>query len=110
MLRRMTAVVALTLLVGLATTAPARAADSSVTTILVGEMCGGCVKRITAKLEPMDDVAKIHCDVKTNRVAVLPVKGRTLSPRGLWAALDEIGKTPKKLSGPSGTFTSKPSK
>ncbi len=114
MLRRMTVVSTVALVLGLASlpgmtkTTTAQAADSAVTTITVGEMCGGCVKRITAKLEPMEDVAKIRCDVKTNRVAVLPKQGRVLSPRALWEALDEIGKTPKKLSGPSGTFTSKP--
>ena len=110
MLRRVSAVttLALALLLSLAMMAASQAAESTVTTITVGEMCGGCVKVITAKLQPMPDVAKVQCDVKTKRVYVLPAQGRVLSPRVLWEAMDEIGKTPTKLAGPSGTFTSKP--
>lgn len=108
MLRRISAVLTLALLFGLANAATVKAAESTVTTITVGEMCGGCVKAITAKLQPMSGVAKVQCDVKTKRVYILPVQGQVLSPRVLWEAMDEIGKTPTKLAGPSGTFTSKP--
>ncbi|MEX0715635.1 MAG: heavy-metal-associated domain-containing protein [Planctomycetaceae bacterium] len=78
------------------------------TTITVGEMCNGCVKRITAKLEPMEAVGAVRCDIPTKTVTVDPAKGRNLSPRALWEAMEAIGKTPQKLAGPSGTFTSKP--
>ncbi|MGH7126971.1 MAG: heavy-metal-associated domain-containing protein [Planctomycetaceae bacterium] len=84
------------------------AAESTKTVITVGEMCGGCVKRITAKLEPMPGIADVRCDIETKRVFVTPEKDVALSPRGLWEAMESIGKTPKRLTGPSGTFTSKP--
>lgn len=87
----------------------AKTAKKTVTTMTVtGEMCGGCVKKITAKLQPMSGVARVQCDIKTKTVHVTPQRGRTLSPRKLWEAMEEIGKTPAKLSGPSGTFTKKP--
>ena len=108
MLRRSSAVTSLALFLALAMIATAHAAESTLTTITVGEMCGGCVKAITAKLQPLADVAKVQCDIKTKRVYILPAQGRVLSPRVLWEAMDEIGKTPTKLAGPSGTFTSKP--
>jgi copper chaperone CopZ len=92
-------------------TAPAAAAEKPATTetvITVGEMCAGCVKRIEAKLKPVDAIAKVHCDVQRNTVTVLPKAGVKLSPRWLWEAMESIGKTPKRLAGPSGTFTEKP--
>lgn len=78
------------------------------TAITVDEMCWACARRITRKLEPMESVGKIECCSKTNRVFVLPKENHSLSPRRLWESLEEIGKSPKKLVGPAGTFTSKP--
>lgn len=80
------------------------------TVMTVKEMCGGCVKKITKHLQPMEGIAAIQCDIKAKTVKVTPKGGHTLSPKGLWTAMDEIGKTPTKLVGPSGTFTSKPKK
>ena len=107
--------VALLALFALGTAAVAHAAGPAAKTNntaipIAGEMCGGCVKRITAALEKMPDINDIKCDVKTKTVTVIPKKGKTLSPRALWEELEEIGKTPTKLVGPSGTFTSKPKK
>ena len=93
----------------IAATNTAEAAKTKVTTMVVaGEICGGCVKKITAKLKPMSGVAKVKCDIKTKTVSVTPRRGKTLSPRKLWEAMESIGKTPAKLTGPSGTFTKKP--
>ena len=78
------------------------------TVMTVGEMCGGCVKKIEKKLEPMEGVAAVRCDIKSQTVTVLPEPKTTLSPKTLWEAMESIGKTPKKLVGPSGTFTTKP--
>lgn len=78
------------------------------TTMTVTEMCGGCVKKITKHLQPLAGIASIECDIKTKTVKVTPKAGVTLSPKMLWTEMDEIGKTPTKLVGPSGTFTSKP--
>lgn len=89
----------------------AQAADSSDNTVItVGEMCGGCVKKITKKLKAMDGVASVNCDIKSKTTTVVPKDGVVFSPRTLWEAMDEIGKSPLKLKGPSGEFTSKPEK
>jgi copper chaperone CopZ len=85
------------------------AADNPVATVMtVKEMCGGCVKKITKHLQPMKGIASIQCDIKSKTVKVIPKSGHTLSPKVLWTEMDDIGKTPTKLVGPSGTFTSKP--
>lgn len=78
------------------------------TVMTVKEMCGGCVKKITKHLQPLEGIASIECDIKTKTVKVTPKAGVTLSPKLLWTEMDEIGKTPTKLVGPSGTFNSKP--
>ena len=78
------------------------------TTMTVGEMCGGCVTSITAKLKPMPGVADVACDIPKKTVTVTPAAGKTLSPRALWEAMEAIGKTPKSLVGPNGKFESKP--
>ena len=89
--------------------AQAFAAERATTTVMtVSEMCGGCVQKITGKLETIPGVATISCDVKSKSVTVTHAAGTSLSARTLWVAMEEIGKTPKKLAGPEGTFTSKP--
>jgi copper chaperone CopZ len=81
---------------------------STQTVVTVREMCGGCVKQITARLNTFPGIAKVECNIKTKSVTITPKPDVSLSPKSLWEALDEIGKTPVKLSGPGGTFTSKP--
>ena len=84
------------------------APPSNVTVMTVGEMCGGCVKKINGKLGPMEGIAKVECDIKTKTVRVIPKQGTTLSAKVLWEAMEQIGKKPLKMTHPSGTFTSKP--
>ncbi len=85
------------------------AAESTKTVITVrGEMCGGCAKKIKAKLAENSAIDDVQCDVKTKTVTITPERGQRLSPRGLWEAMESIGKTPKLLVGPSGTFAAKP--
>jgi copper chaperone CopZ len=81
---------------------------SKSTVITVGEMCGGCVKQINAKLKTIPEIAKVECDLNTKSVTITPKPEVTLSPKMLWETFDSIGKTPVKLTGPDGTFTSKP--
>ena len=78
------------------------------TVITVGEMCSSCVKKIEKKLKPMEGVGELRFDTKAKTVAVVPKPKAKLSSLTLWTAMEEIGKTPKKLVGPSGTFTKKP--
>lgn len=81
---------------------------SKPTVITIGEMCGGCVKHINAKLKTIPDIAKVECDLKAKSVTITPKPEATLSSKMLWETFDSIGKTPVKLTGPDGTFTSKP--
>jgi periplasmic mercuric ion binding protein len=89
-------------------TAAEPVAKSQSTVMTVGEMCGGCVTKITAKLKPMPEVGQVTCDIPTKTVTVTPAAGKTISPKTLWEAMDSIGKAPKSLTGPSGTYKSKP--
>ncbi len=78
------------------------------TVITVEEMCGGCVTKITKHFAGVKDISDLKCDIKTKTATFTPRKDTELSPLKLWEEMDGIGKTPKKLVGPSGTFTSKP--
>ena len=85
------------------------AADSAKTVLTIrGEMCGDCVKKIKAKLAENSAIGDVQCELKTKTVTITPERGQRLSPRGLWEAMESIGKSPKLLVGPSGTFTAKP--
>ncbi|PHQ31543.1 heavy-metal-associated domain-containing protein [Rhodopirellula bahusiensis] len=74
----------------------------------VGEMCGGCVKRITARFDSVDAVTKVVCSIEKKSVTLVPKDGVKLSPKGIWEIMESIGKTLKKMITPDGTFTSKP--
>jgi len=87
--------------------ATAEAAAPQDTVVTFGEMCGGCVKRINAQLTKMPEIAGVKCDVATKSATVTPAASG-VSARVLWEALEGIGKTPVKMVGPSGTFTTKP--
>jgi copper chaperone CopZ len=87
----------------------AKATEPSRDTIMtVKEMCGGCVKKITKRLDEVEGINDVRCDTKKKTVTVRPKDGFVLDPRRLWEVMDEIGKEPIKLTGPGGTFTSKP--
>ena len=82
---------------------------STVSKISVSKMhCPVCAKKITAKLKEITGVADAQADVKAGVVSVTPKKGKTLSPRALWEAVEQAKYTPTRLEGPSGTFKSKP--
>lgn len=89
---------------------PAQAADVPKSSIVmtVGEMCGGCVKKITKRFDGVEGIAKVQCSIEKQSVTLIPTKDVRLSPKGVWEAMESIGKTPKKMVTPRGTFTSKP--
>ena len=93
--------------------APAPAADTEAekvsTVMTVGEMCGGCVKKINERFAGVKGIADVKCDIERQMVTLVPEKGVGLSPRGVWIAMERIGKTPTKMVCPRGVFTSKPS-
>ncbi|MCC7425189.1 MAG: cation transporter [Planctomycetaceae bacterium] len=83
-------------------------AASPNTKIVCSEMCGGCAKKITAKLQTLPDIASIQCDRQTKTVTIVPKQGKQISPLTLWSTMESIGKTPVSLSGPGGTFNTRP--
>ena len=96
-------------LIGLALCGTARAVDPAATAITIPEMeCKGCAAKVTTALTGIAGVAAVQTDVKNHITVVKPKPQMVLSPRALWEALEKIDKTPSKLEGPSGTFTSKP--
>lgn len=86
----------------------ARAASRQDTVITVSELCSGCVSNIKKRLRKLPEVSYVSCNTATKTVTVVPKSGKSLSPRVLWQAMQGVGNPPKKLVGPSGTFTSKP--
>ncbi len=101
-------VIALALLLVLGATRSLEAAETRSTVITVSEMCGGCVKKIKAKLGEYSVIDDVQCNLQAQTVTVTPKPEKALSPRGMWEVMESIGKTPSRLAGPSGTFTSKP--
>ena len=101
----------LTLMVALPVMASAAAETGTTkknTVMTVGEMCGGCVKKITKRFDGIKGIAGVKCSIEHNTVTVVPDANVRLSPRGVWAIMEGIGKTPKKMVCPLGTYTSKP--
>jgi copper chaperone CopZ len=99
----------------LAVTAPGAfawaAEKSEVTTIEIPDLdCASCAKNLAESLKKVDGVADAKADPKKKVATVVPKPKKTASPRALWEAIEEGGKTPAKLTGPSGTFTEKPKK
>jgi len=72
--------------------------------------CEGCAKRVREKLTSVSGVGNVKTNLKTKSATIIPDRNATLSPKLLWEAVEKAGKTPVKLIGPSGTFTSKPKK
>lgn len=87
----------------------AYAADPAPTTITIpGMHCGGCAKKVAAKLTAVAGVAKAEADVEAKTIKVTPKGGAVVSPKALWEAVEKAEQTPTKLEGPSGVFTKKP--
>ena len=84
---------------------------SQVTTIEVLDLdCPSCAKKIAAHLAEVEGVADAKADPKSKTATVVPKAKAAPSPKALWEAVEKGGKTPAKLTGPSGTFTEKPKK
>ena len=98
------------LAVSIFASSPAQAADAAKSKVVmtVGEMCGGCVKKITKRFEGVEGVAKVQCNIEKQSVTLIPEQHVRLSPKGVWEIMESIGKTPTKMVTSDGTFTSKP--
>jgi copper chaperone CopZ len=79
------------------------------TVITVPKMCcGGCAKKVAAKLTEVPGIGGVQPNVQTKTITVIAKPQAVLSPRALWEAIEQAGQQPTKLEGPSGTFTAKP--
>jgi len=88
----------------------AEAADVPQTSIQVVKMhCGGCAKRLAAKLYTVPGVTAVSFDLQSKTLFVTPQTNAAPSPRALWEAIELAKDTPVQLAGPQGTFTAKPS-
>jgi copper chaperone CopZ len=70
--------------------------------------CEACAATVEESLKEIAGVATVKIDVDNQTATVTPQEKMTLSARALWEAVEKSGFTPKKLVGPSGTFTTKP--
>ncbi len=85
------------------------AQNPTATTITVPDMhCMGCAKKMANQLYQVPGVAKVQANVEATTLTVTPKEQQAVSPRGLWEAIEKAGYRPRKLEGPSGTFTQKP--
>lgn len=107
MCSRQTVLLLATLMAFISASRETRADSLGNTVMTVGEMCGGCVKKITARLKQMPNLVEVKCDIAKKTVTVVPGDGGP-SPRALWDAMEEIGKRPIRMVTASGTFTEKP--
>ncbi|QDV81067.1 heavy-metal-associated domain-containing protein [Botrimarina mediterranea] len=89
--------------------AATNATSTTKTTITLKVLsCEGCAKRVREKLTAVSGVSEVTTDLKAKSATISPQRDATPSSKALWEAVEEAGKTPVKLVGPSGTFTSKP--
>lgn len=106
---RMIVLCLLVLSVGLSGSEAARAAEPAATTITIPSMdCMACAKKIANKVYEVPGVKEVRVDLMAKTLLVTPKAQATLSPLGLWDAVETAKEAPSKLVGPSGTFTSKP--
>jgi copper chaperone CopZ len=91
--------------------APAsRAGDAVVTVITVEKMhCGGCAKRLAARIKTVSGVAEGRANVARKSLTVIHRNGASVSPRALWLAVEQARDRPLRLAGPDGVFDSEPS-
>jgi copper chaperone CopZ len=96
-----------TVVLTLASQAPAE--EPAWTTITCKEMhCGGCAKKIAARLYVVRGVKEVRVNVGKKTVLIAPLANKTLSPRAMWEAVEKAKDQPVRLAGPSGVFTKKP--
>lgn len=103
------ALMASALLASFASATPDERSEVQTTTITVPSMhCAGCAKKVANQLVQVKGVAKAQANMKTKTIKITPKAEATISPRALWEAAEAAGEVPSKLTGPGGTFTSKP--
>ncbi len=91
------------------TSGPVLFDDPSSTIISVPDIhCLDCAKKVKVEVSRVAGVSKVETDVRAKTLKITPKDKSSVSPRRLWDAVKTAGKSPKRLEGPSGVFTSKP--
>ncbi|MEE2706709.1 MAG: cation transporter [Planctomycetota bacterium] len=87
----------------------ATAAEPQYTWIYVKDMhCSNCAKKITRKLYTVPGVVKVQTHLKQHFAVITPQAGKSVSPRAVWEAVEQIKFEPVKLQGPIGVYRKKP--
>ena len=94
---------------GIVTAAEAQRPNPT-TAVTTKKMCPNCAKKIASKLYAVPGVIEVRANVKKDVAFVTPQRSKTLSPKALWTAVEQAGHVVVKLSGPSGVFTTKPTR
>lgn len=85
------------------------AAAPTYTTLVVTNLhCDACAKKVAKKLYALSHVKEVRADVKKNTAYVVPDAGQLVSPKAMWEAVEAAGFKMVRLSGPAGSFNSKP--
>ena len=89
--------------------AAGEATSSAKTTLILRVLdCEGCAKRVRESVEAVSGVKEVKTDLTAKSATITSKRNEIPSPKLLWEAVEGAGKTPVKLIGPSGTFTTKP--
>lgn len=79
------------------------------TVIYVKDMhCAMCAKKIASKLSAVPGVVQVKTQVKKGTAVVMTQKGKPVSPRALWEAVESASFEPIKVAGTQGSFEKKP--
>jgi len=91
--------------------ADVKAENTGITVVTVdGMTCGGCAATVSKAVGAVIGVVSAKADAKTGLVTVTAKKDASVSPKALWEAIGKSGYTPTKITGPAGSFTTKPAK
>ena len=75
-----------------------------------GMHCPSCAKAVSRKLQQVTHVAIARIDARSGLATVTPARDRDVSAKGLWEAVEAAGYRPTRLEGPSGVYTTKPTR
>ena len=75
-----------------------------------GMHCVSCANKVTKKLQAVPNVKSASVDPEKGSAVIVTADGKELSPKAVWEAVESAGYKPTELSGPTGTFKTKPTK
>lgn len=85
------------------------AAEVDRTVVYVKDMhCAMCAKKIASKLSAVPGVMQVKTQVKKGMAVVVTEKGKPVSPRALWEAVEAASFEPVRVAGALGSFDKKP--